>query len=67
MNEEPSGPIDKAAVQRLVRRVDGFARGLGLDGDTMRRIAEGVIADMPSRSDEERVMEARKRLLLAAG
>lgn len=67
MSETPPGPVDKAAVQRLVRRVDGFARGLGLDGDTMRQIAEGVIADMPSCLDEERVMEARKRLLLAAG
>jgi hypothetical protein len=66
MSEASPNPIDKAAVQRLMRRVEGFARGLGLDDASARRIVEAVVADMPSRLDEERVAEARVRMITAA-
>jgi hypothetical protein len=48
-----------------MRRVEGFARGLGLDDASTRRIAESVIADMPLRLAEERVAEARARMISA--
>ena len=40
-------------------------RGLGLDSATTRQIVEKVFADMPVHTDEQRMMEARKRMLLA--
>ncbi|MGU3403367.1 hypothetical protein [Methylobacterium brachiatum] len=61
-----SEPIDRAVVQQMMRRLDGFARGLGLDEATTRTLVEKGAADMPERSDEERMMEARKRMLLAS-
>lgn len=66
MSEPSAVPIDRAAVQRLVRRLDGFARGLGMDATTAQQIVESVVADMPSRLDEERAIEARTRMIIAA-
>jgi hypothetical protein len=65
MTGEPD-PLHKAGAQRLMRRLDGFARELGLDGPTTRKIVEKVLTDMPCRTDDERLMEARKRVLLAS-
>lgn len=63
---EPEPPVDKLAVQRLRRQVDGFARGLGVDVETTRQIVEKVVADMMTgRDDDDRLTEARKRLLIA--
>jgi hypothetical protein len=61
-----TAPPDRTATQHMMRRLDGFARGLGLDEATTRGIVERVAADMLERSDEERMMEARKRMLLAS-
>ena len=63
---EPSIPPDRAAVKRTMARLDGFARGLGLDEATTRQIVEEVLADMPDRDDDDRLMEARKRMLKAS-
>lgn len=57
---------DRAVVQQMMRRLDGFARGLGLDEAATRQIVEKVAADMVDQLDEERMMEARKRMLLAS-
>lgn len=65
MSEELSGPVDQAAVNRLLRRLDSFARGLGLDDATARQIAGEVAADIPFGADEERLAEARRRMLTA--
>ena len=65
MTEPEPPPVDKLAIQRLRRQVDGFARGLGVDIDVTRQIVEKVVADMPDRDDDQRLMEARKRLLIA--
>ncbi|MGH1574965.1 hypothetical protein ACRAWG_35420 [Methylobacterium sp. P31] len=62
MTDKPDPPH----AQRLTRRLDGFARGLGLDGATTREIVKKVLADMPTRTDDERLMEARKRMLVAS-
>ncbi|MCB4803491.1 hypothetical protein QO001_000835 [Methylobacterium brachiatum] len=61
-----SEPVDRAVVQQMMRRLDGFARGLGLDEAATRQIVEKVAADMVDQPDEERMMEARKRMLLAS-
>lgn len=63
MSGEASGPADQAAINRLLRRLDGFARGLEPDDAAARRIARDIVADMPSRLDEERLAEARTRML----
>jgi len=61
-----SEPTDRPAVQQMMRRLDGFARGLGLDEATTRTIVETVVADMPDQSDEERLAEARRRMIVAS-
>jgi hypothetical protein len=65
MSEPEDHPVDKLAVQRLRKRVEGFAVGLGLDFDAMQQIIERVVADMPFGADDGRLMEARRRLLFA--
>jgi hypothetical protein len=65
MNEPEPPPVDRLTVQRLRRQVDEFARGLGVDGEATQQIVEKVVADMPDRSEDDRLMEARKRLLIA--
>jgi hypothetical protein len=50
-----SEPVDRAVVQQMMRRLDGFARGLGLDEGTTRGIIEKVIVDMHEQPDEERL------------
>ncbi|MFB0493218.1 hypothetical protein ABIE45_005804 [Methylobacterium sp. OAE515] len=65
MNDDPEAPHERAAIQHMMRRLHGFAGGLGLDERVTRRIAEGVAADMPIRTDEERVLEAQTRLAAA--
>jgi hypothetical protein len=57
---------ERAAIQYMMRRLDGFARGLGLIEATTRQIVEKVAADMPERSDDERLETARNSLLAAA-
>lgn len=61
-----SEPVDRTTVQQMMRRLDGFARGLGLDEATVRTIVEKVVADMPEQLDEERLAEARRRMLVAS-
>jgi hypothetical protein len=61
-----SSAPDRAATQHMMRRLDGFARGLGLDEATTRRIVEQAVADMPLHTNDERVEWARKWLLAAA-
>jgi len=65
MSEDPEAAHERAAIQHMMRRLHGFAGGLGLDERDTRRIAEGVAADMPLRTDEERVVEAQARLAVA--
>ena len=50
----------------MMRRLDGFARGLGLDEAATRQIVEKVDIDMPVRTDEERLIEARTRMVVAS-
>jgi hypothetical protein len=66
MSDDPEATHERAIVQHMMRRLDGFARGLGLDEAATRLIVEKVFADMPVHTDEERLMEARKRLLMAS-
>jgi len=61
-NVEP----ERAEVQRMMRRLAGFAGGLGLDESATRRIVRQVATDMPSRMEDERLVEARLRLVAAA-
>ncbi|MBP1183029.1 hypothetical protein [Methylobacterium sp. PvR107] len=61
-NFAPHGP----EVQRMIQRLEGFADGLGLDKALTRQIAEQVLADMPMRTDDERLMEARARMIVAS-
>ncbi|MCJ2054761.1 hypothetical protein [Methylobacterium sp. J-070] len=57
---------EAAAIQHLMRRLDGFAQSVGLDEATTRQIVEQVAAEMPLRTDEERLIEARTRMIEAS-
>lgn len=64
MSDDPEATHERAAVQFMMRRLDGFARGLCLDEAATRRIVERVYADMPVHTDEERLIEARAQMIL---
>ena len=66
MTEAPAPLRQQATIQYMMRRVDGFARGLGLDEAVTRQIVEKIAADLLDRSDEERLETARECLLMAA-
>ena len=61
-----SEPVNLAAVQQMMRCLDGVARVLGLDEATMRAIVEKVAADMPDQPDDERLAEACRRMIVAS-
>ena len=52
----------RAEVQHMMQHLDEFARELGLNEAAKRRIVEKVAADMPMRTDDERLIEARTRV-----
>jgi hypothetical protein len=66
MSEDPEATHERAAIQYMMRRLDRFARGLGLDEAATRQIVEGVLADMPVHRDEERLDVARQRMIIAS-
>ena len=66
MSDDPGASRDRAAIRQLMRCLDDFARGLGLDEATAREIVKQVADDMPMRTDDERLFEARARLIAAA-
>lgn len=66
MSENPEAAHERAAIQHMMRRLDGFARGLDLDEAATRQIVEGVLADMLVHTDEERLAEARQRMIIAS-
>jgi hypothetical protein len=66
MSDDPEAAHERAAIQHMMRRLDGFARGLGLDEAATRLIVEKVFADMPLHTDEERLAKARARMVEAA-
>lgn len=65
-SDQPEASRQRAAIQHMMRRLDGFARALGLDDSATREIVARIAADMPERSDEERLETARSCLLAAA-
>ena len=65
MSEEPA-LSDRTATQHMMRRLDGFARGLGLDEATTRGIVERLAAEMLEEPDEERLAEARRQMIVAS-
>ena len=50
----------------MMRRLDGFERGLGLNEVATRQIVEKVAGDMWPRTDEQRMIEARLRMIIAS-
>ena len=63
---ESCPPLYRVAVQRSMARLDGFARGLGLDESTTREIVEKVVVELPLIEDGERLIEVRHRMIIAA-
>ena len=63
MADQPNAGV---AIQHMMRRFDGFARGLGLGEATTRQIVEAVVTDMPDQPEDERLAEARCRLIVAS-
>jgi hypothetical protein len=66
MSDDPEAAHERAAIQHMMRRLDGFARGLGLDEAATRQVVEQVVADMPVHTDEERLDVARQRMIIAS-
>ncbi|MBP2495323.1 hypothetical protein ABID82_002345 [Methylobacterium sp. PvP062] len=66
MSDDSASAHERAAIQYMMRRLDGFARGLGLDEAATRQIVMRIAADMPERSDEDRLESARRCLLASA-
>ncbi|MEG9526827.1 MAG: hypothetical protein MIL41_13825 [Hyphomicrobiales bacterium] len=65
MSERPEDAHQRAAIQHMMRRLERFARGLGLDEAATRHVVERVVVDMPDQDAGERVIEARARMILA--
>jgi hypothetical protein len=55
-----------AEVRYMMDRLGELARGLGLDEAVTRQIVEKVLADMPIRTTQERLTEARARMVVAS-
>ena len=53
-------------VARLMRKLYGFAHGLGLDEPTTRGLVERAIADMPLAPHDDRLALARNWMLIAS-
>jgi len=66
VSDDSASAHERAAIQYMMRRLDGFARGLGLDEAATRQIVMRIAADMPERSDEDRLESARRCLLASA-
>ncbi|MGH1570256.1 hypothetical protein ACRAWG_05820 [Methylobacterium sp. P31] len=66
MSDSPEALRERALIQHMMRRLDGFARGLGLAEAATRLIVEKVATDMPVHTDEERLAEARARMVEAS-
>ena len=47
MSDNAEGAHERTAVQYMMRRLDGSARGLGLNEAAMCQIVERVVAYMP--------------------
>jgi len=66
MSEDGGAALERTGIQHMMRRLDGFARGLGLDKAATRLIVERVYAEMPVHRDEERLDVARQRMIVAS-
>lgn len=56
----------KAEVQYMMDHLDGFARNLGLNKSATRQIVENVLVDMPRCTLQQRLTEARARMIVAS-
>lgn len=63
---DDADPNREIVIERLMRRLEGFAVGIGLDEETTRHIVERVITDMPLASDDDRLVRARNWMLIAS-
>ncbi|MBN4095674.1 hypothetical protein [Methylobacterium sp. OT2] len=66
MSDETKLRRHQDAIQQMMRRLDGYVRGLGLDEAATHQIIEKIASDMPERTDEEQLEAARRWLLAAA-
>ena len=65
MSDDSEIAHQPAAIQWMILRLDGFARGLGLAEAATRQVVEQVVADMPDQDGDELLIEARARMILA--
>jgi hypothetical protein len=55
-----------AEVRSMMDRLEGCARGLGLDEAARRQIIEKVLADMPICTTQMRLTEVRTRMVVGS-
>lgn len=65
MSDE-ADPNREIVIERLMKRLEGFAVGIGIDQETTRHIVDRVITDMPFAPDEDRLARARNWMLIAS-
>lgn len=66
MSDDSDPSRRQADIHFMMQRLKGFSRVVDLDEAKTRQIIRQVVADMPSRSDEERLVEARSRMIRAS-
>ncbi|WP_091927513.1 hypothetical protein [Methylobacterium sp. yr668] len=66
MSDEAELLRHQATTQRMMRRLGGFARGLGLDEAATWEIVEQIAADLPDQDDGDRLDAARQRMIVAS-
>lgn len=63
---DDTDPDREIVIERLMKRLEGFAVGIGIDQETTRHIVDRVLTDMPFASDEDRLARARDWMLIAS-
>ena len=66
MSDDPEVAHELAVSRHMMRRSDRFARRLGLDEATKREIIKKVVFEMPLVEEEERLIDARARMIIAS-
>jgi hypothetical protein len=63
---DPADSNVTAEVRYLMDRLEALARGLGLNETALQQIVGKVLADMPIRTTQERLTEARAWMVVTS-
>jgi hypothetical protein len=63
---DEADPNREIVIERLMKRLERFAVGIGLDQETTRHIVDRVITDMPLATADDRLARTRNWMLIAS-